>query len=69
MNILKASFAFHIETSHLICSENQMTVFYMKCNAVLKWLMLAVNVMKECMKFVQMQEEMHQMDFCNFFWM
>ena len=29
--------AFHIETSHLICSANQMTNFFMKCNAGLKW--------------------------------
>ena len=28
---------FHIETSHLICRENQMTGFYMKCNAGLNW--------------------------------
>ena len=26
------SAAFHIESSHLICAENQMTGFYMKCN-------------------------------------
>ena len=26
------SVAFHIETSHLICSVNQMTGFYMKFN-------------------------------------
>ena len=33
-------YLFHIETSHLICSANQMTNFYMKCNIwipVLKW--------------------------------
>ena len=33
-------YLFHIETSHLICSANQMTDFYMKCNIwipVLKW--------------------------------
>ena len=29
--------------------------------------MLAVNVMKECMKVVEMQQEMYQMDLCNFF--
>ena len=29
--------------------------------------MLAVNVMKECMKVVGMQQEMYQMDLCNFF--
>ena len=30
------SVTFHIEHSHLICSANQMTGFYMKCNAGLK---------------------------------
>ena len=29
--------AFHKETSHLICSANQMTGFYMECNTGLKW--------------------------------
>ena len=33
----QASVAFHIETSHLICIANQMTGFYMKRNAELKW--------------------------------
>ena len=28
---------FHIETSHLICSVNEVTGFYMKCNTGLKW--------------------------------
>ena len=28
---------FHIKTSHLICSTNQMAGFYMKCNTGLKW--------------------------------
>ena len=31
------SATFHIETNHLICSSNQMTGFYMKCNIGLKW--------------------------------
>ena len=39
----------------------------MKCNARFKCLMLAVNVVKECMKVVEMQQEMYQMDLCNFF--
>ena len=30
------SVAFHIETSHLVCSANQMTGFYIKCNNGLK---------------------------------
>ena len=29
---------FHIETINLICIANQMTGFYMKCNAGLKWI-------------------------------
>ena len=32
-----ASIAFHIETSHLICTANHMTGFYLKCNTGLKW--------------------------------
>ena len=30
------SFAFHIKTTHLICCEDQMSDFYMKCNTGLK---------------------------------
>ena len=37
INPFQFSDAFHIETSHLICSSNQMTGFYMKCNTELKW--------------------------------
>ena len=29
--------AFHMETSHLLCREKQMTRFYMKHNTGLKW--------------------------------
>ena len=29
--------ACHMETSHLICTANQMTGFYMKCNNWWKW--------------------------------
>ena len=36
INPIQSSFAFHIETSHLICSANQMNDFYMECNTVLK---------------------------------
>ena len=28
---------FHVETSHLICTANQMTGFYVKFNTRLKW--------------------------------
>ena len=34
--ILQPSVAFHIETSHLICSKSN-DWLYMKCNAGLKW--------------------------------
>ena len=34
--LFQPSVAFHIETRHLICSANQITGFYMKCNTGLK---------------------------------
>ena len=37
LNPLQPSVAFHIETSHLICTTNQISGFYIKCNAGLKW--------------------------------
>ena len=37
-NPFQPSVAFHIETSHLICSANQMTGFYMKFRTKLKWI-------------------------------
>ena len=37
INPFERSVAFHIEISHLICTENQMNGFYMKCNTGLKW--------------------------------
>ena len=40
INPFKHSVPFHIETSHLICKANQMTGFFMKCNAGLKWVNL-----------------------------
>ena len=36
-NPLQPSVACHIETSHLVCTANQMTGFYMKCNTELNW--------------------------------
>ena len=36
LNPFQPSVTFHIETSHLICSANLMTGFYMKCNTELK---------------------------------
>ena len=38
---LQSSVAFHIETSHLICSANQMTGFYMKFDTGVKLVNLA----------------------------
>ena len=32
INPFQTSVAFHIETSHLLCSGKQMAGFYMKCN-------------------------------------
>ena len=37
VNSFQSSAAFLIETSHLICSANQMTGFYVNCNTELKW--------------------------------
>ena len=37
---ISASVAFHIKTSQLICTANQLTGFYMKCNTRLKWVKL-----------------------------
>ena len=36
LNPFQPSVEFHIEISHLICTANQITGFYMKCNARLK---------------------------------
>ena len=33
----QSSIAFHIGTSHLTCTANQWTGFYMKCNTGVKW--------------------------------
>ena len=35
-NAFQLSVAFHVEPSHLTCSQNEMTGFYMKCNTELK---------------------------------
>ena len=37
LNPFQSIVAFHIETSHLICSANQMIDLYIKCNTGLKW--------------------------------
>ena len=38
-NPFQLNVTFYIETSHLICIANQMTGFYMECNAWMKRLM------------------------------
>ena len=43
INIFQSIDVFHIETSHLICSPNQMTSFYIKCNTELKLIKLFFN--------------------------
>ena len=43
INQFQPSVGFHIETSHLKCTSNQMTGFYMKCNTWLKWVEVQVN--------------------------
>ena len=40
---LQSGDVFHIETSHLICSENEMIGFYKKCSSELKWVNAAGN--------------------------
>ena len=37
VNPYQPSVEFHTETSHLICTANQITGFYEKCNIWLKW--------------------------------
>ena len=37
LNPFQPSVAFHIETSHLLCTKNQMAGFYMKCNSGMNW--------------------------------
>ena len=38
-NQFQPNVAFHMETIHLICLENQTTGFSMKCNTELKWVL------------------------------
>ena len=41
LNLFLHSVACYIETSHLICTANQMTGFYTECNTGLNWVNLA----------------------------
>ena len=40
INPFYPSVAFYNETSHMICSANQMNGFYRTCNTGLKWVMI-----------------------------
>ena len=44
-NPSQPSVAFHIETSRLVYTANQMAGFYMKCNKRMKWVNLACWVL------------------------
>ena len=46
-NPFQPSVAFHKETSHLICSTNQMTGYYIKGNRGLKWVNLNSSVIRQ----------------------
>ena len=50
LNQFQPSVAFHIETSYLICRENQINGFYMKCNTRLKWIKNLAKVKNEFIK-------------------
>ena len=45
INPFQPSVAFHIETSHLICTASKMTGFYIKCNTGLKWVKLGKKLL------------------------
>ena len=42
LNPIQFNYAFHRETSHLICIANQMASSYIKCNTVLNWVILLI---------------------------
>ena len=52
INPIQPSVAFHIETRHLICSANQMTGFYMRCNTGLKWVNWGIPKKRFCLAIV-----------------
>ena len=47
VNPFLLNMAFHIETSQLICSANQITGFYMKCKTRLKWVNYLTNFFRK----------------------
>ena len=63
INLFQPIVAFHIETSHLICSVNQVTCFNMKCNTWLRqvkifsWIMFRTLYQKSCWNIVKHFEQ------------
>ena len=43
VNPYRSSVGFHIKTSHLICTGNQMNCFYMKDNTAWNWVQVAIT--------------------------
>ena len=48
VNLFQSSVAFHVETSHLICTANQINGFYIKCNNGLKWVKYTSAIRETC---------------------
>ena len=46
INLFQSTVVFHIETSHLICTANQVTSFSIKCSTGLKWVEFVVFICK-----------------------
>ena len=63
INPFQLTVAFHIQTSHLICSVNQVTCFNMKCNTWLRqvkifsWIMFRTLYQKSCWNIVKHFEQ------------
>ena len=63
INPFQPTVSFHIETSHLICSVNQVTCFNMKCNTWLRWVKIFSWIMfrrlyqKRCWNIVKHVEQ------------
>ena len=51
-NPFHSSIVFHIETSHLISTANQMNDFYVKCNTGMKCVRLKYFMVQTSMKIV-----------------
>ena len=63
INLFQPTVAFHIETSHLICSVNQVTCFNMKCSTwlswvkIFSWIMFRTLYQKSCWNIVKHFEQ------------